>query len=186
MIINPSVIEVIRELEGRLRLPETRRSKAEVSKLLADEFIEYGSSGMIYTKKEVLASLAAESAAPGGDSPDHAASWTISNFQARELTPGIILATYYASWRPQVDKETATLHSSLWIKVDGSWQIVFHQGTPAHPHSHDHAHHANPAIENWRNSDLPYGKKLKLAMGNTWIKISKRQRCCGHPGEPGC
>jgi len=33
---------------------------------------------------------------------------------------------------------------------------------------------------------MPLERKLKLLGGNTWIKISKRQSCCGHPGEPGC
>jgi len=33
---------------------------------------------------------------------------------------------------------------------------------------------------------MPLERKLKLLAGNTWIKISKRQSCCGHPGEPGC
>jgi hypothetical protein len=33
---------------------------------------------------------------------------------------------------------------------------------------------------------MPWGKKLRVAMGNYWIRIAKRQDCCGHPGEPGC
>ncbi|MCX6010567.1 MAG: hypothetical protein NTW48_11205 [Chloroflexi bacterium] len=33
---------------------------------------------------------------------------------------------------------------------------------------------------------MPLGKKLRLVFRNNWIKISRRQNCCGHPGEPGC
>jgi hypothetical protein len=33
---------------------------------------------------------------------------------------------------------------------------------------------------------MPWRKKLRLMMGNYWIRIAKRQDCCGHPGEPGC
>jgi hypothetical protein len=33
---------------------------------------------------------------------------------------------------------------------------------------------------------MPMGKKLRLVFRNNWIKISRRQNCCGHPGEPGC
>ncbi len=56
-----------------------------------------------------------------------------------------------------------------------------------HDHEHGHAHgSAQAARDNWRNSSLPFGQKLKLAARNTWIKISRRQACCGHPGEPGC
>ncbi len=33
---------------------------------------------------------------------------------------------------------------------------------------------------------MPLGRKLRLLSRNIWIRISKRQDCCGHPGEPGC
>jgi hypothetical protein len=33
---------------------------------------------------------------------------------------------------------------------------------------------------------MPWRRKLRMAMGNYWIRIAKRQDCCGHPGEPGC
>ena len=29
-------------------------------------------------------------------------------------------------------------------------------------------------------------KKLKQISRNWWIRLSKLQTCCGHPGEPGC
>jgi hypothetical protein len=40
----------------------------------------------------------------------------------------------------------------------------------------------------WANlrKPMPLGRKLHLLRRNTWIKISLRQTCCGHPGEPGC
>jgi len=40
-------------------------------------------------------------------------------------------------------------------------------------------------LTNW-SQPMPLGRKLRLLFRNNWIKISKRQRCCGHPGEPGC
>ena len=33
---------------------------------------------------------------------------------------------------------------------------------------------------------MPLGRKLKLVFRNNFIKIWRRQDCCGHPGEPGC
>ena len=41
-------------------------------------------------------------------------------------------------------------------------------------------------ITNLREYDAPLTTKLRLAARNTWIKISTRSNCCGHPGEPGC
>ncbi len=39
---------------------------------------------------------------------------------------------------------------------------------------------------NWRESDLPFFRKLRVALGNNWTKIRTRQNCCGNLGEPGC
>ncbi|MFO7773656.1 MAG: hypothetical protein R6V59_06960 [Dehalococcoidia bacterium] len=33
---------------------------------------------------------------------------------------------------------------------------------------------------------MPLRRKLYLVLRNNAIKIARRQRCCGHPGEPGC
>ncbi|MDP2919637.1 MAG: hypothetical protein Q8O43_05425 [Dehalococcoidia bacterium] len=33
---------------------------------------------------------------------------------------------------------------------------------------------------------MPWHRKLRLALRNNWLKLSKGQVCCGHPGEPGC
>jgi hypothetical protein len=45
----------------------------------------------------------------------------------------------------------------------------------------------NPSafVQNLR-VEMPLARKLKLVAANTWIKISRAQTCCGHPGEPGC
>jgi len=39
---------------------------------------------------------------------------------------------------------------------------------------------------NWRESDLPFRRKLALTFRNNWIKLRTRKDCCGHLGEPGC
>ena len=33
---------------------------------------------------------------------------------------------------------------------------------------------------------MPLRRKLYLALRNNLIKLVRWQRCCGHPGEPGC
>jgi hypothetical protein len=33
---------------------------------------------------------------------------------------------------------------------------------------------------------MPLRRKLYLLFRNNYIRISKGQTCCGHPGEPGC
>jgi hypothetical protein len=33
---------------------------------------------------------------------------------------------------------------------------------------------------------MPLDRKLKYIAKNMWIRASKLQLCCGHPGQPGC
>jgi predicted DCC family thiol-disulfide oxidoreductase YuxK len=36
------------------------------------------------------------------------------------------------------------------------------------------------------SAPMPLRRKVYLAFRNNFIKIWKRQSCCGHYGEPGC
>ena len=36
------------------------------------------------------------------------------------------------------------------------------------------------------SAPMPLPSKLRLIIKNNFIKISRLQGCCGHPGEPGC
>ena len=111
---------MIRKLEERLLKPSVRRSVQDVSELLADEFIEYGSSGYIFNKKQVIEGLQ-------GEDPVEI---SLSDFKAKSLTSGVILVTYRAVKHGPSEQKTYSLRSSVWKLIDGRWQIVFHQGTP--------------------------------------------------------
>jgi hypothetical protein len=41
-------------------------------------------------------------------------------------------------------------------------------------------------LANLREYDAPLPTKVRLALRNTWLKVSRRTNCCGHAGEPGC
>jgi hypothetical protein len=113
----------LRALEERLLDPEVRASPEQAGELLADEFLEFGSSGRCYNKAQVLQALAAEA---GGD--PH---FSMSGFELRALASHIALATYRASARVSGEADARhSLRSSLWVLRAGRWQMVFHQGTP--------------------------------------------------------
>ena len=40
----------------------------------------------------------------------------------------------------------------------------------------------------WRNlaQPMPLAEKLRMLRRNVGIRITMKQQCCGHPGEPGC
>jgi hypothetical protein len=118
---NLSLPELIRHLEERLLQPDVRRSAQDVAELLADDFIEFGSSGRIYDKPATIAALQDES-------PFEI---SLTDFQAKMLVPDVVLATYRAVRSASVATfPTHSLRSSIWKRLDGRWQMIFHQGTP--------------------------------------------------------
>jgi hypothetical protein len=83
---DPETVALIRRLEEALLVPEVRKSAAQIAALLADEFVEIGSSGRIYGKDQIIGQLLQES---GEVSPR-----TASDFTARELADGLILVVF--------------------------------------------------------------------------------------------
>lgn len=118
--------ELFRRLEERLLDPANRISEADVANLLADEFIEFGSSGRVFGKQQILEELRSEPPVER----------SLTDFSARSLAPGVVLVTYRAS-RRDLDGQSAmtSLRTSIWKRIDGRWQMVFHQGTASSEHS---------------------------------------------------
>jgi hypothetical protein len=115
--------EEIRVLEERLLDPSVRASSEQLNQLLADDFLEIGSSGFQYDKAEVVEALTSEAGTP----PEFA----MSQFQARPLSPQLVLVTFRAVKRTGSSEQVKySLRSSLWAQRSGRWQLVFHQGTP--------------------------------------------------------
>jgi hypothetical protein len=113
------VAEQLCELEERLLAHSVRKDEEKVSALLADEFCEFGSSGTVYSKVDILDCLRDE----------EEIRIAMSNFVYRPIAEGVALVTY-RSERIEADGEViAAVRSSLWVMRDGRWQMVFHQGT---------------------------------------------------------
>lgn len=36
------------------------------------------------------------------------------------------------------------------------------------------------------SAPVPVGRKLRLLLWNSWLKLYSRRSCCGQPGQPGC
>jgi hypothetical protein len=79
-------MQLIRVLEEQLLQPEVRTSSERLAALLADEFIEIGSSGRVYNKQQIIDLLCHEG---GQGSPP-----TLRDFSARRLAAEVILVTY--------------------------------------------------------------------------------------------
>jgi hypothetical protein len=108
-------------LETALHKKHIRNSPSAVSELLADGFIEFGSSGRIFNKSTIIDVLKTEVV-------DQQV--LVEDFAVQELAATVVLVKYVAV-RPSGYQEPAirALRSSIWQLIDERWQMVFHQGT---------------------------------------------------------
>jgi hypothetical protein len=112
--------EFFRQLEERLLQSEVRQSAEAVGDWLADDFVEFGSSGRVFDKQQIMAELPQES-------PTHR---TLRDCKMTVLAPTVVLITYRAvRYGPAGEPPTHSLRSSIWQLGESQWQIVFHQGT---------------------------------------------------------
>lgn len=117
-------LDLIRGLEEALFKPSVRASPEALDRLLADDFVEFGRSGGVHDKTEVIRSLA-EGNAETVDAP------AARDFVLRSLADDVVLLTYLSFRVANGREERHTLRSSIWRLIDGRWQMAFHQGTPA-------------------------------------------------------
>jgi len=116
-----SITAVIQNLEELLLSPEIRANKEKLDLLLADDFIEFGSSGNIFSKSSIIDSLI-------NSSEDW--NYQINEFSCKPLARDIFLVTYRLSIFSEGNiMLRKSLRSSIWRKKSQNWQIVFHQGT---------------------------------------------------------
>jgi hypothetical protein len=116
------VVLHFRQLEERMTNPEIRRCPEELSRLLADDFREFGSSGRIFNKQQIIEELQNQTPVQ----------ISIDEFQMTWLARNIALVTYRGNCRfLESDKVSQSLRSSIWRKENERWEVVFHQGTPS-------------------------------------------------------
>lgn len=121
--MNNQLAKQIESLELSLMSPEVRRSAKRIGELLADDFVEFGMFGEIYSKQDFVESL------PNSEE-EKFERYEASDFVAREIAVDTVLLTFKASIEFLKTKEKIlTLRSSIWQKRGENWQMIFHQGT---------------------------------------------------------
>ena|SRR5579863_2662329 len=111
----------LERLELLLLDPEIRRDRALVDSLLTADFVEFGSSGRVWTRETTLDLLATEAYTRP----------QAKDFAFRLLSAGVVLVTYRTERTDSAGQQSAVLRSSIWTRESGSWKICFHQGTRA-------------------------------------------------------
>ncbi len=108
---DPDPLDDLLRLETALATRDPRGIDGGLMSLIADDFIEFGRSGRIWTRASIRALLEGQDPRPV----------PIERFEVVELADGVALVTYQAA---------EANRSSVWIRRDGRWQLRFHQGTP--------------------------------------------------------
>ena len=115
-----SIASQLQRREERLLNPGVRASSAALAELIADDFIEIGSSGRRFSKMDVVEELKHEKKS----------NRSIIDFESFPLTPNIVLVVYKVVHEDEdVKQRKASVRSSIWKSMDGQWKIIFHQGT---------------------------------------------------------
>ncbi len=103
--------EVLLRFEAALAARNPDGIDGGLLSLIADDFVEFGRSGRVWTRDSIRELL---EGSPGPPVP-------IDRFEVAELGDGVALVTYRAALANR---------SSVWVRRDGRWQLRFHQGTP--------------------------------------------------------
>jgi len=111
------MIELILKLEMSLWIEETRNSFDYMNSVLHNDFIEFGSSGKVYNKEDILNSLDLKINSK----------FPFENVDMKRIDESTILVTYVSV----INDGTLTVksnRSSIWIGKE-NFQLIFHQGT---------------------------------------------------------
>ena len=97
---------------------ELGASREDLLRMTADDFWEIGASGKAYDRDFVIETLLERYKVPEPND------WSCSDFVIHQLAEDLYQLNYILQ-----QPNRRTRRTTLWRKVTGTWQIVFHQGT---------------------------------------------------------
>ena len=103
----------IESLERELVDPKIRMGSGRIQELLSDDFLEFGSSGKVIRKRDVLIAASKPSAT----------TYQLSDFKFKMLGEEHVLVTYLSVTSCQ----QIAHRSSIWVKENGRWKMLHHQ-----------------------------------------------------------
>jgi hypothetical protein len=116
---NMDMRALILDLEASLLKPDVRSDHQRLNTLLADDFVEFGATGQVWTKPEIVAAMEGEISVVR----------VIDDFVLRHLASDVALATYLCHHTFPGGSGYSSRRSSIWREGADGWQMVFHQGT---------------------------------------------------------
>ena len=119
MTLSEEDVRRLRELEEGLWRAESRFDDAWMRRVLADDFFEFGRSGRVYRREEILNVSAQEIRAV----------LPLPGLEVRAMSADVALVTYISELSSEAGPERAN-RSSIWSQTADGWRLRFHQGTP--------------------------------------------------------
>ena len=124
LALTDTEIGELKSLEEELWREETRFDDQRMREVISEDFIEFGRSGRKYELEDTLSF----------EKKPIDAVFPLPNFKARLLSKDVAQVTYNSA----VTYSGVVLfarRSSIWSRINDSWQLRFHQGTPYEPSS---------------------------------------------------
>lgn len=120
-VLMRKILEELKSREPIFHHPEKfGQNKQDIENQMCDEFWEVGASGNVYTKQDVIETLCERY-----NDPNYQDIWEAKDFKLTQIAADNYLLTYILIQ----DKTRVTRRSTLWRRVNGSWKILYHQGT---------------------------------------------------------
>jgi hypothetical protein len=120
--ISETLSSHLRACEEALLDPKVRRDPARVAEFLCEDFEEFGSSGRVWSRRQILDLLATEDYQPPA----------MEDFQCAPIAESVALVTYKTvRVLPDSSERSVILRSTILVEQSGQWRARFHQGTKA-------------------------------------------------------
>ncbi len=112
------IYDKIRKLEIELHSKVARQSEQILNDLIANDFLEFGTSGNSSSKEDIIKRL---------PNSDHLEIDSF-DFTIRKISIDVIQVIYKTKMVIE-DEEVKSQRSSLWKNNNGQWQMIFHQSS---------------------------------------------------------
>lgn len=109
----------LRSLEESLWREETRLSRDRLETLVDDSYLEFGSSGKVYNKRQMM----------DAEIQEINAQLPLPEFRITFLAPTVALLTYRSIQTFSDGLRKEARRASIWTKKKNGWKLTFHQGT---------------------------------------------------------